>query len=80
MPEGYYVDLTQLIESSQKFERIPAQNGWQGVYNKTEWWHFQYKLEKQPTFLDEMELVGYSEAKLKAAGWASTEMLDHAPG
>ena len=80
LPEGYYLDLTRLIESTGKFERIPAQGGWQGSYSKTEWWHFQYKLEKQPTFLDEMELIGYSEAKLKAAGWSSTEALDHAPG
>jgi len=80
LPEGYYVDLTQLIESTGKFERIPAQGGWQGSYNKTEWWHFQYKLEEQPTFLDEMELIGYSETKLKAAGWSSVADLDHAPG
>ena len=80
LKEGYYVDLTALIESTGKFERIPAQGGWQSTYNKTEWWHFQYKLEKQPTFLDEMELIGYNEAKLKAGGWTSEQMLDHAPG
>lgn len=40
----------------------------------------QYKLEKQATFLDEMELIGYTEAKLKAAGWTTPQMLDHAPG
>jgi hypothetical protein len=45
-----------------------------------EWWHFQYKRDKQRAFLDEMELIGYSEAKLKACGWTSDEMLDHVPG
>src|SRR5688572_19815449 len=80
IPEGYYVDLTALIESTGKFERIKAQSGWNGSYNKTEWWHFQYKLDKQETFLDEMELIGYSEAKLRAAGWNTVDLLDHAPG
>jgi hypothetical protein len=80
LPEGHYIDLTSVIESTGKFERIPAQNGWNGSYNKTEWWHFQYKLDKQPTFLDEMELIGYTEAQLRAAGWSSPQMLDHAPG
>jgi hypothetical protein len=41
IPQGYYVDLTEIIESTNQFERIHAQNGWQGVYNKAEWWHFQ---------------------------------------
>jgi peptidoglycan hydrolase-like protein with peptidoglycan-binding domain len=80
LKEGYYFDMTAVIESTGKFERIPAQGGWNGSYNKTEWWHFQYKLDKQPTFLDEMELIGYTEAKLKAAGWSSPQLLDHAPG
>ena len=79
-PSGYYVDLTQLIESTQKFERIHAQNGWQGKYNKAEWWHFQYKVDKQPTFLDEMELIGVDEARLRACGWTTDAVLDYAPG
>jgi hypothetical protein len=80
IPEGYYVDLTALIESTGCFERIHAQSGWHGVYNKSEWWHFQFKKDKQPTFLDEMELIGYTEARLRACGWNSDALLDHRPG
>jgi hypothetical protein len=43
-------------------------------------WHFQYKLDKQETFLDEMELIGYTEKQLREAGWNTEEMLDHKPG
>jgi hypothetical protein len=68
------------IESTHKFERIKAQAGWDAHYNKAEWWHFQYTLDKQPTFLDEMELIGYSETALRKAGWTTDAMLDHAPG
>jgi hypothetical protein len=80
IPQGYYVDLTDVIESSGKFERIKAQGGWEKSYNRSEWWHFQYKLDKQPTFLDEMELIGYTEDFLRKSGWPTDEMLDHAPG
>jgi hypothetical protein len=57
-----------------------AQAQWNGSYNKSEWWHFQYRLNKQATFLDEMELFGYSEADLRRAGWISDAQLDHKPG
>jgi len=80
IPAGYYIDLTALIESKGTFERIKAQSGWETTYNKTEWWHFQYKLDKQETFLDEMELIGYTEKQLREAGWNTEEMLDHKPG
>ncbi|EPX62278.1 hypothetical protein D187_008465 [Cystobacter fuscus DSM 2262] len=80
IPAGNYVDLTTLIESSGKFERIKAQSGWEKDYNKTEWWHFQYIVAKQATFLDEMELIGYSEQQLRIAGWSNDAMLDHPPG
>lgn len=80
IPEGHYVDLTDLIESTNAFERIKAQDGWGSHYNKAEWWHFQFVLDRQPTFLDEMELVGYSESDLRRAGWNTDAMLDHAPG
>ena len=80
IPEGHYVDLTNLIESTHTFERIKAQHGWANQYNKAEWWHFQYVLDRQPTFLDEMELIGYSEIHLRKAGWTTDAMLDHAPG
>jgi len=54
--------------------------GWEADYNKAEWWHFQYKPDKQATFLDEMELIGYTEQRLRLCGWPTDEMLDHAPG
>ena len=80
IPAGYYIDLTEIIESKGTFERIKAQSQWEQNYNKTEWWHFQYKVDKQATFLDEMELIGYSEKQLREAGWNTDEMLDHPPG
>ncbi|MFY0529348.1 peptidoglycan-binding domain-containing protein [Archangium gephyra] len=80
IPAGYYIDLTEMIESAGTFERIKAQSGWEKTYNKTEWWHFQYKLDKQETFLDEMELIGFTEKQLREAGWETEEMLDHQPG
>ena len=79
IPEGYYVDLTSEIEKGGLFERIPAQAGWEGTYNKTEWWHFQWKPDKQETFQDECELVGISEKDLRNAGYSVTD-LDHKPG
>ena len=36
LKEGYYLDLTDVIQSTGKFERIAAQGGWQSSYNKTE--------------------------------------------
>lgn len=80
IPAGRYVDLTALIDSSGLFERIPAQPGWEHVYDKAEWWHFQYTFDRQATFQDEMELIGYTEAQLRAAGWSDDDMLDHKPG
>jgi len=80
IPSGYYLDLTELIQSTGEFQRIHAQANWNSAYNKREWWHFQYMADLQPTFLDEMELVGVSEADLRAAGWSSDADLDHTPG
>ena len=57
-----------------------AQANWNSAYNKREWWHFQYMIDLQPTFLDEMELIGVSEADLRAAGWSTDADLDHTPG
>ncbi|MFN0106426.1 MAG: hypothetical protein ACKV2U_30590 [Bryobacteraceae bacterium] len=82
IPEGYYFDLTALIESTGEFERIRAQDGWGPsgpAYNKSEWWHFQWKPEKQETFHDECELVGITEADLRGAGYGDGD-LDHRPG
>ena len=79
-PEGYYFDLTAEIESTGTFERIHAQKGWESSYNKTEWWHFQYKLDKQETFQDELEMIGIDEAKMRKNGWDTDTQLDHKPG
>ncbi len=79
MPAGSYIDLTKLIEEGGEFERIRAQDGWEGSAKKQEWWHFQYCVDKQATIQDELELIGVSEAQLKQAGWLERD-LDHAPG
>lgn len=83
---AFYIDMTQLIESRGTFERIKAQKGFddtskpKGVrYDKTEWWHFQYTVDKQPTFLDELELVGFTEDAVRTAGYSDADM-DHPPG
>lgn len=87
IPEGYYLDLTLEIESGGKFQRINAQKGWETVTDKAEWWHFQYKVDIQPTFLDEVELIGTDEATLRKvknqAGivkWPDDAHMDHKPG
>jgi hypothetical protein len=80
MPGGYYIDMTSIIQSTREFERIKAQSNWANSYNKTEWWHFQYALNKQDTFSDELELVGYTEDQLRRAGWSTDANLDHKPG
>ena len=80
LPPGvYFLDLTDEIESGGKFECIHAQGGWDTTYNQTERWHFQYVPNKQETFQDEGELVGYSEKDLKNAGYSEADM-DRRPG
>lgn len=78
IPEGYYIDLTSELQT-HKFERIPAQSGWETVAKKQEWWHFYYSVDVQEAFIDEMELVGYGEDVLKKAGWTEAD-LDKSPG
>jgi peptidoglycan hydrolase-like protein with peptidoglycan-binding domain len=86
IPKGHYIDLTATIESTGTFERIAAQSGWDTHkdkavrMNKHEWWHFQYKLDKQKTFQDELELIGFTEEQIRKAGWDTDAKLDHAPG
>ncbi|HTQ02488.1 MAG TPA: hypothetical protein VMI54_01485, partial [Polyangiaceae bacterium] len=87
IPKGFYIDLTATIESSGKFERIPAQKGFDDPSvdkhtreKKFEWWHFQYTVDKQATFLDEVELIGFSEKELISRGWKTLADRDHAPG
>jgi len=82
IPEGYYLDLTAEIEGGGLFERIHAQSGWTASgpgYRKSEWWHFQWVPDKQPTFQDECELVGITERQLRDAGYKDAD-LDHIPG
>jgi hypothetical protein len=78
MPEAYYLDLTAFLKANN-FERIPAQDGWETVAKKQEWWHFYYAVDTQETFLDEMELIGYTEDKLLKAGWTQAD-VDKRPG
>lgn len=86
IPAGRYIDLTSLVEQGG-FERIAAQVGWNNTkldkktrQQKLEWWHFQFKKDKQPTFLDEVELIGHTEDEARAGGWKTDEDLDHKPG
>lgn len=80
VPKGYYIDLTAEIESTGDFERIKAITGWEGNSNKAEWWHFQYAKDKQATFSDELELIGFTEKKIRESGWETDAALDHCPG
>lgn len=79
LPRGYYLDLTAEIERTGQFEPIHAQQGWEQIARKAEWWHFQWVPEKQATFEDECELIGVTEAQLRASGYTDAD-LDHAPG
>ena len=78
LPRGWYTDLTALLEGF-KFERIAAHEDWQRYDIYSEWWHYQYGVEKQPTFLDECELVGIGEKRLMEAHYTVDEM-DQEPG
>jgi hypothetical protein len=77
---GWYIDLTNTITSGGTFERIKAHSDWATNYNGSEWWHFQYVPDKQATFEDELELLGYTEQEIRNAGWSTDAELDHAPG
>jgi hypothetical protein len=79
LPAGYYLDLTECLETAGHFERIPALSGWETNYRRTEWWHYHYAVDKQDTFLDECELVGITEQRLLAAGYTRAD-LDRRPG
>lgn len=79
LPSGYYLDLTEYLESIGRFERVAAQPGWETNYRRTEWWHYHYAIDKQQTFLDECELVGITEERLLKAGYTRGD-LDRRPG
>lgn len=78
IPEGHYMDLTAFLEEG-KFERIPARRGWEKNSGLAEWWHYNYSVDKQETFLDECELVGISEQDLLRAGYSHDD-IDQRPG
>ena len=78
IPEGYYIDVTKFL-ATRGFQRISAQSGWEKKEQKREWWHFYYDKDLQETFLDEMELIGYTEDQLKRWGFNEAE-LDRRPG
>jgi hypothetical protein len=77
LPQGWYVDLTQLLAKGN-FERISARDGWQKYDILSEWWHYQYAVDMQPSFLDECELIGISEQRLLTAGYTMEE-IDQRP-
>lgn len=78
-PAGCYLDISAEVTKNGDFERIPAHTGWESNTNKSEWWHFQWKADKQATFEDECELVGISSQDLKTAGYSNDDM-DKRPG
>ena len=78
LPQGWYVDLTELLAKGG-FERISARDGWQKWDILSEWWHYQYAVDMQPSFLDECELIGISEKRLLASGY-TLEEIDQSPG
>ena len=78
IPRGWYVDVTKLFDAA-KFERIAAHAVWEKYDIYSEWWHYQYNVDLQDTFLDECELVGISEKELLTAKYTIEEM-DREPG
>lgn len=80
IPAGYYLDLTAEIESSKEFTRIKAHSNWEANSTRTEWWHFQFTVDLQKTFEDELELIGFSEADIGKAGWTTDAQKDNPPG
>jgi hypothetical protein len=73
IPEGFYLDITKFLADRQ-FQRIPAHDNYKTTSKGLEWWHFHFTKDLQETFLDEMELIGVTEAQLKHAGWTEAEM------
>jgi hypothetical protein len=60
---------------------------YRGLYNKQEWWHFQYAKDMQATFIDELELIGFSEVEVRkvkdgngVVKWPTDNDLDVKPG
>ncbi|PJF40132.1 MAG: hypothetical protein CUN54_06395 [Phototrophicales bacterium] len=66
MPEGYYVDLTQII-ADYGWERVPAGNDWRGNVNSINYWLFRKTdglswLEAMRQLYAESQLGGFVRA------------------
>jgi hypothetical protein len=79
-------DPAATAEDKQKAQKAEA-TAYQTLYNKQEWWHFQFSVDMQPTFIDELELIGFSEPEVRkvkdkdgALKWPDDADLDHRPG
>lgn len=70
---------TTLSIRALQFSRIPAWNGWERKSGLSEWWHYYYSPNIQPTFLDEVELIGFTEAQVRQKGWKTVGELDYKP-
>jgi hypothetical protein len=79
-------DPAATAEDKQKAQKAEA-TAYQTLYNKQEWWHFQFSVDMQPTFIDELELIGFSEPEVRKVKdkngvlkWPDDADLDHSPG
>ena len=86
-----YDDAKKAFESASAADKEKAKktmdDAYQSLYNKQEWWHFQWAADKQKHFIDELELIGFTEPEVRKvkdkAGvlkWPDDADLDHAPG
>ena len=63
MPDGTYVDLSTLIESTGKFTRIQAHPDYldgDGLYRGVEWWHWTFCQDGETPFSTRLPLPGGS--------------------
>ena len=86
-----YDDAKAAFEGAAAADKEKAKKtmdeAYQSLYNKQEWWHFQWAADKQKHFIDELELIGFTEPEVRKvkdkAGvlkWPDDADLDHAPG
>ena len=74
-------------DEEKKAAKAEEADEYKSLYNKQEWWHFQFSVDMQPTFIDELELIGFTEPEVRKvkdkAGnlkWPNDGDLDVAPG
>jgi hypothetical protein len=87
--EGWYVDITRILEEAGLM-RIPRHKNWQTDDKGWEWWHYQYSPAPPPgassdlVFGDYLQLYGVHEYHLRAlpsgTGWSSHNDINHTPG